>query len=183
MLKPPIEAVSVAANAAVEAKQSEHVRSSSTRPRTSLSDKPLAKNLEHKCDNPYHHVDTTAEACRYVHTRCPQSSGIFNYQALPYCMMGGFPTIAVTLLILWLVALRCVDTRMRICRSLSLSLSLSLYIYIYIYIYICIYTERERERERDVFVCAWCESGLFSPLQAHARALCAHMHVCKSTLQ
>ena len=37
-----------------------------------LSDKPLAKNLEKKCDNPYHHVETAAEACRFVHSHCPQ---------------------------------------------------------------------------------------------------------------
>ena len=40
-----------------------------------------------------------------MHTYCPQSSGIFNYQALPYCVLGGSPALAVTLLIVWLVAL------------------------------------------------------------------------------
>lgn len=107
VLRPPMDAVAVAANAAVEAKTREGATSAarSTWARTSLSDKPLAKNLEKKCDNPYHHVETAEEACRYVHSYCPQSSGIFNYQALPYCALGASPALAVTLLIVWLVAL------------------------------------------------------------------------------
>ena len=40
-----------------------------------------------------------------MHTYCPQSSGIFNYQALPYCVLGGSTALAVSLLIVWLVAL------------------------------------------------------------------------------
>jgi len=102
VIMPPIGAVAVAANAAVEAKSKQRLRNT---PHTTLSDKPLAKNLQKRCDNPYHHVATAAEACHYVHTYCPQSSGIFNYQALPYCALGGSPAIAVTVLIVWLVAL------------------------------------------------------------------------------
>jgi hypothetical protein len=73
-IKPPLDAVAAAANAAVEAKSIEAAAVSHAHAQTSLSDKPLKKALEKKCDNPYHHVDTAADACSYVHRTCPQAS-------------------------------------------------------------------------------------------------------------
>ena len=70
-----------------------------------LDSQPVAPALQAKCDNPYHHVETAEEACTYVRRRCQQRSGIFNYQALCYCTLGGSPGLAVGVLLVWLVAL------------------------------------------------------------------------------
>ena len=81
----------MAANAAVEAKRSEFARTSSGRPRTSLSDLPLAKNLEDKCDNPYLHGTAFSEV------PCTLTSHSRFTRALTFENLCQFSTRALTL--------------------------------------------------------------------------------------
>lgn len=67
--------------------------------------KPLAKNLRKRCENPWQHAKTQEGACSYAKGNCRQRSGLFNYQALPYCTFGSYPLLGLVLLLFWLFTL------------------------------------------------------------------------------
>ena len=62
-----------------------------------LSGKSLAHNLRPRCDSPYLHVKSEADACAYVRAHCFQASGVVSYQALVFCTMGGTPQVVIKL--------------------------------------------------------------------------------------